>query len=173
MQMKFIACKVSATLLLWKASDLNRGFLDAVNKQRADSVSATILASLPQPQSKKVCDLVAVWHQLSHRGCHGPQSVTPQCLWHPPTKWLMRSNDELHSQFNPGAWEFIHRTDCRGYGSPNPGHLWSSKSPFPSCLIINWRAEWKTCRGNMKTKDLLKSAKKKISPSYNYPQCCN
>lgn len=51
----------------------------------------------------------------------------------------MRSNDKLHSQFNPGAWDFIHRTDCREYVSPNPGHLWCSKSQFLSCLIV-WTA---------------------------------
>lgn len=103
--------------------------------------------------------------RIPHQGCYGPQSVTPQCLWHPyhpPTKWLMRSNDELHSQFNPGAWDFIHRTDCRGDVCPNPGHLWSH------CFLHGWSyGQWKTWRGNLKTKDLLKSAKKS-APSYNY-----
>lgn len=58
--------------------------------------------------------------------------VSLHSLWHPPTKWLMRSNKELHSQFTPGPWDLIHRTDCRRFVSPNPGHLWSSKSLFPS-----------------------------------------
>lgn len=60
-----------------------------------------------------------------------------------PAKWLMRSNDELHSQFNSRTWEFTNRTHFRGYTSPNPGHMRSSKSlfVFRADHLYNWRSE--------------------------------
>jgi len=52
--------------------------------------------------------------------------VSLHSVYGTPTKWPMRSDDKSHGQLNPGAWDFIRGTDCRGYVR----HLWSSKSLF-------------------------------------------
>lgn len=89
-------------------------------------------------QKKKICfcGCMTLVNLTPPSGVLWPTECHSHSVYGTPTKWLMRSNDELHSQFNPGAWGFRNRTYCRGYASPNPGHLWSSKSLFSSCLII-------------------------------------
>lgn len=66
--------------------------------------------------------------------CQSTVSVAPP----PPSTWLMRSNDELHSRLNKGARDFIHRTDCRGYVSAN-----AVKQQAIACFMLE-------CMGRMK-----------------------
>ena len=78
----YIHC-MQHTLLFWNACNFNLSLLDAVNNQKAKLLSAVILASLAQPQSKKnLC-------------CGGGMTLVTQI----PIRGVMAHRVSLHSVY--------------------------------------------------------------------------